>query len=81
MRKISIAQLINYAYTGLVLGVGIPKLNIYLTGRREAKKAAERAANASQQLASGANVSLTGSANNMLIHRANEEFMSKAGMV
>ena len=81
LRKIAIAKVINYAYTGLVLGIGIPKLNIYLTGRREARKAAEKAANASQQLASGANVPLTGSVDNMLIQKANAEFMSKAGMV
>ncbi|MBR6301319.1 hypothetical protein IKR55_01120 [bacterium] len=83
LRKISIAQLINYAYTGLVLGVGIPKLNIYLTGRREAKKAAEKAAKeaSSQQQTASVNVPLTGSANNMLIQKANAEFMNKAGMV
>ena len=45
LRKLSIAQITNYAYTGLVLGIGIPKLNIYLTGRREAKKAAMAAQN------------------------------------
>ena len=82
LRKISIAQLINYAYTGLVLGVGIPKLNIYLTGRREAKKAAEKAArDGSQQQTASVNVPLTGSVNNMLIQKANAEFMNKAGMV
>ena len=40
LRILSIAQIIGYAYSGLVLGVGIPKLNIFLTNRREAKKAA-----------------------------------------
>lgn len=82
LRKLTIAQLINYAYTGLVLGVGIPKLNIYLTGRREAKKAAQKLAlQPAQQQMSGANVSLTGSANNVVMKQANIEFMNKAGMV
>lgn len=81
LRKLSIAQLINYAYTGLVLGIGIPKLNIYLTNRREAKKAALKDAqmNAAQQ-PSGSNVPLTGAANSVL-KQANSEFMAKAGMV
>lgn len=35
---LTIAQLAGYAYSGLVLGIGIPKLNIYLTNRRIAKQ-------------------------------------------
>ena len=35
---LTIAQLAGYAYSGLVLGFGIPKLNIYLTKRRMAKQ-------------------------------------------
>lgn len=38
IRALNIAQLVGYAYSGIVLGYGIPKLNIYLTNRREAKK-------------------------------------------
>lgn len=38
------AQLAGYAYSGLVLGLGIPKLNIYLTGRRMAKQKAREEA-------------------------------------
>ncbi len=37
---LTIAQIVGYAYSGIVLGRGIPKLNIYLTNRREARKAA-----------------------------------------
>lgn len=37
---LTVAQLAGYLYSGLVLGVGIPKLNGYLTNKREAKKAA-----------------------------------------
>ena len=40
LRALTVAQLAGYLYSGLVLGVGIPKLNGYLTNRREAKKAA-----------------------------------------
>lgn len=40
---LTVAQLAGYAYSGLVLGFGIPKLNIYLTGRRMAKEQAMQA--------------------------------------
>ena len=40
----TIAQLAGYLYSGLVLGFGIPKLNIYLTKRRMAKQEAEKQA-------------------------------------
>ena len=47
LRALTIAQLAGYAYSGLVLGLGIPKLNIYLTKRRMAKQeAAQNAQNA-----------------------------------
>ena len=51
LRALTIAQLAGYAYSGIVLGRGIPKLNIYLTNKREAKKKAmlEQQAQASQQ--------------------------------
>lgn len=39
LRNLNIAQAAGYLYSGLVLGVGIPKLNTYMTNRREAKKA------------------------------------------
>lgn len=50
LRALTIAQCAGYLYSGLVLGVGIPKLNGYLTNKREAKKAAMAAqqANAAQ---------------------------------
>lgn len=35
---LTLAQLAGYAYSGIVLGTGIPKLNIYLTKRRMAKQ-------------------------------------------
>ena len=39
IKILTIAQLAGYAYSGLVLGFGIPKLNIYLTKRRMEKQA------------------------------------------
>lgn len=46
LRKLNIAQVAGYLYSGLVLGVGLPKLNAYLTNKRMAKLAAEEAAKA-----------------------------------
>ena len=43
LRILTIAQLAGYAYSGLVLGLGIPKLNIFLTKRRMAKQEAKAA--------------------------------------
>ena len=40
---LTLAQLAGYIYSGVVLGVGIPKLNIYLTKRRMAKEEAQAA--------------------------------------
>lgn len=46
LRKLNIAQVAGYLYSGIVLGYGLPKLNAYLTNRRMAKLAAEEAAKA-----------------------------------
>lgn len=43
------AQLAGYLYSGLVLGIGIPRLNIFLTNRREAKKAQKAEVKKAQQ--------------------------------
>ena len=43
LRILSIAQVAGYLYSGLVLGVGIPKLNIYMTNKSEAKRKARLA--------------------------------------
>lgn len=40
---LTLAQIAGYVYSGVVLGVGIPKLNIYLTKRRMAKQEARTA--------------------------------------
>ncbi len=40
VKILSLAQIAGYVYSGLVLGIGIPKLNIYMTNRRMVKEAA-----------------------------------------
>ncbi len=49
LRKLNIAQVAGYLYSGLVLGVGIPKLNAYMTNKRMAKQAELDAAKAQQE--------------------------------
>ena len=44
LRKLNIAQVAGYLYSGLVLGFGIPKLNAYMTNKRIAKQAAAQEA-------------------------------------
>lgn len=80
LRKISIAQIVNYAYTGLVLGVGIPKLNIYLTNRREAKKAALAAQNNNvEQSKQTTEISSTGALKSLdnMFSPVNRNFLNK----
>lgn len=48
LRKLNIAQVAGYLYSGVVLGYGIPKLNAYMTNRRMAKQAALDAAKAQE---------------------------------
>ncbi len=43
LKILSIAQLAGYAYSALALGFGIPRLNIFITNKIEAKKAAKAA--------------------------------------
>lgn len=45
LRFLNIAQLAGYAFSGLVLGVGVPKLNIYMTNKSEQKRAMKRTMN------------------------------------
>ncbi len=49
LRVLNIAQAAGYAYSGLVLGVGIPKLNIYMTNKSEEKRKAKLAAAKAQE--------------------------------
>lgn len=43
LRALNFSQAIGYAYSGIVLGLGIPKLNIYMTKQSEAKRKARLA--------------------------------------
>lgn len=43
LKSLNIAQVVGYLYSGLVLGIGIPKLNIYMTNKSEAKRKAKLA--------------------------------------
>lgn len=49
LRALNIAQITGYLYSGLVLGVGVPKLNIYMTNKSEAKRKAKLAEKEAQQ--------------------------------
>ena len=42
-RTVELAQIAGYLYSGLVLGIGIPKLNIYMTNKSEARRKAKLA--------------------------------------
>lgn len=44
LRALNIAQVAGYLYSGLVLGAGIPRLNIYMTDKSEQKRKAKLAA-------------------------------------
>lgn len=43
LKILNAAQVAGYLYSGIVLGVGIPKLNIYMTNKSEAKRKARLA--------------------------------------
>ena len=44
------AQLAGYAFSGLVLGVGIPNLNIYITNKLDKKRKAQAELQAQKEL-------------------------------
>lgn len=49
IKILTIAQIAGYLYSGIVLGVGIPKLNIYLTKKRMEKEQANELNNAKNE--------------------------------
>lgn len=49
LRNLNIAQLVGYAYSAVVLGWGIPKINDYMTKKNEAKRLARLAAKENAQ--------------------------------
>ena len=67
LRYLSIAQVAGYLYSGIVLGVGVPKLNIYMTNKSEAKRKAKLAAQTSEQKTDG----------NLMLKPENLAFLSK----
>lgn len=50
LRNLNIAQLVGYAYSAVVLGWGIPKINDYMTRKNEAKRLAKLAAKENAQM-------------------------------
>jgi len=70
LRNLSIAQVAGYVYSGVVLGVGIPRLNIYFTKRRMAKQEAAKNAAAQQPASQEAKTT-----ENMLLPE-NRDFLS-----
>ena len=44
LRALNMSQIAGYLYSGLVLGIGVPKLNIYMTNKSEARRKARLAA-------------------------------------
>lgn len=48
LRTLNWAQLAGYAFSGLVLGLGIPNLNIYITNKLDQKRKAQAAAEAAK---------------------------------
>ena len=52
LRILTGAQFAGYLYSALALGIGIPRLNIYLTKRRMAKEEAQKQANPHQSFTS-----------------------------
>ena len=50
LRTLNAAQLAGYAFSGLVLGLGIPNLNIYITNKLDRKRKAEAAEKEAQVL-------------------------------
>ena len=44
------AQIAGYAFSGLVLGLGIPNLNIYITNKLDKKRKAKKAEQQAQQV-------------------------------
>lgn len=77
LRILSLAQVIGYAYSGIVLGRGIPKLNIYLTNKREAKKAAANQSPAQNSNAAEPKEAEKTNAAEEMLKQSNVEFLTK----
>lgn len=69
LRVLNIAQLAGYIYSGVVLGIGVPKLNIYMTNKSEAKRKAK--------LAEAEKNNAQNVPQNLMFNPQNLEFLSK----
>ncbi len=77
LRILSIAQIAGYLYSGLILGIGIPKLNIYMTNKSEAKRKAKIAAEKAKQNSQPTNTNISQNKSyNMMLKPENLAFLS-----
>lgn len=79
LRALNISQIVGYLYSGLVLGVGIPKLNIYMTNKSEAKRQAKLAAEGKNLIEEPIEQQKASAENNIsdMLHPENLAFLSK----
>lgn len=79
LRALNISQIVGYLYSGLVLGVGIPKLNIYMTNKSEAKRQAKLAAEGKNLIEEPIEQQKASAGNNIsdMLHPENLAFLSK----
>ena len=69
LRALNFSQAIGYAYSGLILGLGIPKLNIHMTKQSEAKRKARLAA-----------LKADSAANGQMLNNDNRKFLKEFAM-
>ena len=69
LRALNFSQAIGYAYSGLSLGLGIPKLNIHMTKQSEAKRKARLAA-----------LKADSAANGQMLNNDNRKFLKEFAM-
>ncbi|MFI3300520.1 MAG: hypothetical protein R3Y28_03775 [Candidatus Gastranaerophilales bacterium] len=72
LNKLNISQAIGYVYSGLVLGVALPKLNIWMTNKSEEKRQAKM----KLENTNGQNTALNKS-EELMLQAENLEFLSK----
>ena len=75
LRILTLAQFAGYLYSALALGIGIPRLNIFLTKRRMAKEAAQKQAGQPSQSFTSQNIQ--NNANSNVLKPENVKFLSQ----
>ena len=75
LRILTAAQFAGYLYSALALGIGIPRLNIFLTKRRMAKEAAQK--QVSQPSQSFTSQNIQNNAENNMLKPENIKFLSQ----